>query len=173
MFRAMLLLASLSVATEPDIHPAEAAVLEALEAKDPEMAEKMLALRATDPGIYQKKLRHFADTHRRDVHEAHLRRDPELRKAEAALHRVEAQLKPLFMAHQAAESEQARTEIESELQALAHTLFARKAALKRMHLDQQQAHLDAIRADFDAWEADLELEAETWLDIKLQALEKP
>ena len=173
MFRALLLLASLSVAAEPDIQAAEAAVLEALEAKDPEMAEKLLELRATHPGIYQKKLQHFAAAHRRDVHEAHLRRDPALREAEAALHRVEGELKPLFAAHVAAETDRERSEIEGELRTLSQELFARKATLKRMHLDRQQANLDAIRAEFDAWEAELDAEAEDWLDLKLQAIAQP
>ena len=170
MFRTLLLLASLSVAAEPDLHPAEAAVLEALEQKDPALAEQMLDLRESNPELYERKLRHFADGHRQAVHDAHLRRDPEMREAKAALQRTEAQLKSLFAAYEAAETDDARTEVDAELRAAALDLFTRKADLKRLHLERQQAHLDAMRAELEAWEADLDAEAEAWLEQKLQAL---
>ena len=76
----------------------------------------------------------------------------------------------MFAAHEAAETDDARTEANAELRAAALELFNRKADLKRLHLDRQQAHLDAMRAELEAWEADLDAEAEAWLEQKLQAL---
>ena len=170
MISTLMLAAALSFAPEVDLDPDEAAVLEALEVKDPQLVETLLELRSTQPATYRAKLHHFAQMQRKSAHAADLQRNPEILRAKVALHETEAQLSAQFEALAQARDVEERAQIELELRSLAQVLFAQKAELKRVHLAHQQAELDAARAELEAFEAELEPEADAWLDRKLDAM---
>ena len=164
MLHALLLSTSLSFATDVDLPPREAAILDAVEAMDPSMIDPLLELRETQPEAYRKKLQHFARVQQKKAQQARLHNDPDIARARAAILESEAELTELLAAYQATDRPKERTGIEAELRAAAHTLFVRKAELKSLHLAHQQAELDAAREQLDAFEANRDAEVETWLE---------
>ena len=173
MISTLMLAAALSFSPQVDLGPDEAAVLDALEAKDPQLVETLLELRESQPANYRAKLHHFAQMQRKEGQAIELQSNPELQKAEAALHETEAQLRMQFDAFVRAAGTDDQVHIEAELSALAQTLFAQKAHLKRVHLDHQQAQIDAARAELEAFDAEREGEADAWLQRKLEAIGTP
>jgi hypothetical protein len=173
LLQALLFLASLSFATDVDLHPRETAILDALEATDPALVDTLLELRETRPELYRKKLHHFAQVQQKKAQHARLRNDPDMARAKAAILQSEAQLIELLAAYQETDRPKERTSIEADLRDEAHTLFARKADLKRLHLEHQQAELDAAREQLEAFEANRDAEVETWLKHKLPATPSP
>ena len=78
VLHALLLCTSLSFATDVDLPPREAAILDAVEAMDPSMIDPLLELRETQPEAYRKKLQHFARIQQKKAQQARLRNDPDM-----------------------------------------------------------------------------------------------
>lgn len=171
MFCALMLITALSSAGDVDLHPREAAILDVLEAKNPQLVEDLLALRASDPGLYRQKLGHFAREMKKRDQRTQLGADPALQKVKTELRQQEDQLKVVFENYRQAEDEAARAELEAELRTMARVLFELKVESKRIHLEFQEQSLQAARAEIDAYESGLDAEVDDWLSQKLAAIE--
>jgi hypothetical protein len=136
MFCALMLITALSSAGDVDLHPREAAILDVLEAKDPQLVEDLLTLRASDPGLYRQKLGYFARELKKKDQRAELGADPALQKLQTELRQQEDQLKAVFENYRQAEDGAARAELEVELRTMARVLFELKVDLTLSNLAQ-------------------------------------
>ena len=170
MVHSLLLFTSLCLAAAPELKAEEAALLEALEAKAPQLAQELLELRESDPALYEKKLRFMADRHRPTALESR-----ELEEAKRAVVRIEDRMRGLLDAYVAAETEEERTALDAEVRrkAAALDLSQQELSTTRQQLATTEQDLAASRAETESQRVareELELVAERGLAAALQAL---